>query len=55
VLAGSGEFLARQIVEEHLRTRAPALVLLNDRLGTEVSRAACAYAVALLRAERGDG
>jgi uncharacterized hydantoinase/oxoprolinase family protein len=55
VLAGSGEFLARQIAEKHLRTPAPALVSLNDRLGPDVSRAACAYAVAVLRAERGDG
>jgi probable H4MPT-linked C1 transfer pathway protein len=50
ILAGSGEFLARQVVREDLGW-SRRLVSLARRLGPELSRAACAYAVAVLAAE----
>jgi probable H4MPT-linked C1 transfer pathway protein len=47
ILSGSGEFLARRVCE------APAHCLsLAEILGSEISTAACAYAVAVLAAER---
>jgi len=55
VIAGSGEFLAREIVQHQDWLPPPALVSLAAQLGPELSRAACAYAVAVLRAERDDG
>jgi len=55
ILAGSGEFLAREIVANQNWSPQPTLVSLNARLGRDLSRAACAYAVAVLAAERDDG
>lgn len=47
VLAGEGEFLAREALAD-----LPAqLISLADQLGPEVSRAACAYALAILASE----
>jgi probable H4MPT-linked C1 transfer pathway protein len=46
VLAGEGEFLAREIVHECLPAATP--ISLSQTLGPEVSRAACAHAVAVL-------
>ncbi len=55
VLAGSGEFLARMVLTEHRLFKDAAVVSLSERLGAEVSQAACAYAVATLAKERLDG
>ena len=50
VLAGSGEFLGRKVLD-----RPPAVlaerITLAQRLGPALSEAACAYAVAVLAAE----
>lgn len=47
VLAGEGEFLARQVLAD----RKARTVSLSHQWGPELSRAACAYAVALLASE----
>lgn len=53
LLAGEGEFLARVVVRER-RDKTPCLTLsLSEKLGPDISRAACAYAVAMLTAEKG--
>jgi probable H4MPT-linked C1 transfer pathway protein len=52
VLAGSGEFLARLVLEEQKAFPPCKAVQLHQILGENVSTAACAYAVALLAAER---
>ncbi len=64
VVAGSGEFLARRAANAYAqtsgphrraraaKTRRPRLVSMSARLGRERSTAACAYAVAVLAAER---
>ena len=51
VVAGAGEFLARLAYRSgpHLKAR---LVSLAEKIGPRVSQAACAYAVAVLAAER---
>ncbi len=54
ILAGSGEFLARHIVEGQGGSEKRILSLAR-RLGPEVSAAACAYAVAVLAAENAEG
>jgi probable H4MPT-linked C1 transfer pathway protein len=51
VLCGEGEFLARRLVEERAQLRHARAASLSDLLGPEISRAACAYAVAVLAAE----
>jgi probable H4MPT-linked C1 transfer pathway protein len=51
LVAGSGEFLTHAAVR-HFHWQSE-LVSLGRRLGPEMSRAACAYAVAVLAAERG--
>ncbi len=48
IVSGTGEFILREWVGE-LTSR---VVLLSDILGESISYAACAYAVAVLRAER---
>jgi probable H4MPT-linked C1 transfer pathway protein len=53
VLAGSGEFLARSVLGQQTPFPACRVVSLAEELGPEVSRAACAYALAVL-AEEGD-
>ncbi len=50
VVSGSGEFLASAIVEETFGGATP-IISLGTALGTELSTAACAYAVALLLSE----
>ena len=55
VLAGSGEFLARLVLTERRIFNDAAIVSLSERLGTEVSQAACAYAVAMLAKEPHNG
>lgn len=51
VTAGSGEFLARRIVER--LHKPPRLVSIADQHGPDISSAACAYALAVIAAERG--
>jgi probable H4MPT-linked C1 transfer pathway protein len=52
IVSGSGEFLARRVIEKALPERLQANVLsLNAELGPEVSACAPAYAVAVLAAE----
>jgi uncharacterized hydantoinase/oxoprolinase family protein len=48
VTAGAGEFLAESV---HQKWRGLSRVSLAEKLGPEISRAACAYAVAMLAAE----
>ena len=50
VLAGSGEFLARRVLRQRCENHPYQVVSLAERLGPEVSHAACAYAVAALAA-----
>jgi len=52
VLAGSGEVLGRGVQATHPRLHAAQTISLTDRLGPALSEAACAYAVAVLAAER---
>jgi hypothetical protein len=52
ILAGSGEFLAREVVTR-AKLSAPCLSL-TERLGRDLSVAACAYAVAILASEEVD-
>ncbi len=47
-LAGSGEFLARRMLPQHVPGSPPAIVSLTELLGPVVSHAACAHAVAQL-------
>ena len=51
VLAGEGEFLARIVLREQKAFPPCRAVLLSQTLGPTISRAACAYAVAMLAAE----
>jgi probable H4MPT-linked C1 transfer pathway protein len=51
VVAGAGEFLARPLLEQQEAIPPCEVVFLADRLSPEVSRAACAHAVAALAAE----
>jgi probable H4MPT-linked C1 transfer pathway protein len=54
VLAGSGEFLARRVLQRDRRSRVVAQVVsVAELLGADVSQAACAQAVAVLAAEEG--
>jgi probable H4MPT-linked C1 transfer pathway protein len=50
ILSGSGEFLARASLDEAV---AASQFSLTDKLGPELSEAACAYALAVLSAEVG--
>jgi probable H4MPT-linked C1 transfer pathway protein len=54
VLTGSGEFLARKVVDRIPTLRVPR-VSLAEILGSAVSQSACAYALAMLVRERNDG
>jgi len=53
IQSGSGEFLADLVVKERAQTPRPQVVSLGERLGPQISEAACAYAVAVLAAEEG--
>jgi probable H4MPT-linked C1 transfer pathway protein len=53
LLAGSGEFLARRVLQEETDW-GPRIFSLAERLGPAVSGAACAYAVAVLASEQTD-
>lgn len=48
VIGGEGEFLADSIVEHHELLDGVNVVRLSEELNADISRAACAYAVALL-------
>ena len=50
IMAGSGEFLAREVMRHPMPP--PRLISVAERLGQELSSAACAYAVAVLLRER---
>jgi (4-(4-[2-(gamma-L-glutamylamino)ethyl]phenoxymethyl)furan-2-yl)methanamine synthase len=52
VTSGSGEFLARRVVEQVPELAAAARISLPQVLGPEIAAAACAYAVARLAAEQ---
>jgi (4-(4-[2-(gamma-L-glutamylamino)ethyl]phenoxymethyl)furan-2-yl)methanamine synthase len=52
VIAGSGEFLARQLASGHSRLQGAEILSLTDALGPDISTAACAVAVARLAEER---
>ena len=54
ILAGSGERLARVALREQHDCPLPAVISMAERLGPEVSQAACAYALAVLASERTD-
>ena len=51
VLAGSGEFLARIVLENQTAFPPCHAVCLENTLGPAASQAACAHAVAVLAAE----
>ncbi len=51
VLSGVGEFLARVALSNQRTVTACPVVSLNEKLGAEVSKAACAYALAAIAAE----
>lgn len=51
VVSGEGEFLARLVLNQQNSFRGGLVVSLADKLGPEVSQAACAYAVAALAQE----
>jgi probable H4MPT-linked C1 transfer pathway protein len=52
VAAGSGEFLARQVIED-AALRPRQVFALGDKVGPEVSQAVCAHAVAVLAERQG--
>jgi (4-(4-[2-(gamma-L-glutamylamino)ethyl]phenoxymethyl)furan-2-yl)methanamine synthase len=53
LFAGEGEFLIRLTLEKQQRIPPCRVVSLGRELGPAISRAACAYAVAMLVAEKG--
>jgi hypothetical protein len=52
VIAGSGEFLARRVVQQ-APLRDVSLISLGERFGPSISSAACAFALAVIASERG--
>jgi (4-(4-[2-(gamma-L-glutamylamino)ethyl]phenoxymethyl)furan-2-yl)methanamine synthase len=52
MLAGSGEFLAREVLRSIDSLAEVPVISLSERLGVEASKAACAYALAVLATER---
>ncbi len=53
LFAGEGEFLIRLALESQKAIPPCRVVSLSRELGPAISRAACAYAVAMLAAEKG--
>ena len=51
IASGEGEFLVLPVMKEQKAIPACPFVRLKETLGAEISRAACAYAVAVLAAE----
>jgi len=54
VLAGSGEFLGRCVLDSQKVLSLPTVVSLSKQLGPVISQAACAYALAILASEWAD-
>jgi hypothetical protein len=52
VVAGSGEFLAREVLRADTSLSSVSIWSLAEKLGPEISGAACAYALAVLASER---
>ncbi len=52
IFAGEGEFLIRLALEKQERIPPCRVVSLGRELGPAISRAACAYTVAVLAAEK---
>jgi uncharacterized hydantoinase/oxoprolinase family protein len=52
VVAGSGEFLAREALRADTSLSSVSIWSLAEKLGPEISGAACAYALAVLASER---
>ena len=52
VVSGSGEFIGRELLGKHPRTRSASIVRLAASLSPELADAACAYAVGVLAVER---
>jgi uncharacterized hydantoinase/oxoprolinase family protein len=50
ILAGSGEFLARILIQEQHAFSAREVISLAGKLGANISDAACAYALSVLSA-----
>lgn len=55
IVSGSGEFLAPAVLDTQPACAAAKRVSLAEEVGPEASRAACAYALAVLASERDDG
>lgn len=53
IVSGTGGSLVRAILAENRATRDARLVCLADTLSSELAEAACAYAIAVLAAEKG--
>jgi probable H4MPT-linked C1 transfer pathway protein len=53
VIAGSGEFLARKVLVDRCRVNARTIISLGEKLGSQISTAACAYALTQISAEPG--
>ena len=51
IVSGEGEFLAQLVVKQEAALHPCQVLSLGKQLGPEISRAACAYAVAMLAAE----
>jgi probable H4MPT-linked C1 transfer pathway protein len=51
LLAGSGEFLARRVLRRQWSVPPPAVISLAEKLGPELSEAACAHALVVLSSE----
>jgi uncharacterized hydantoinase/oxoprolinase family protein len=51
ILSGSGSFLGRQIAARHPRLDTAKIVKLAEEISGDIATAACAYALATMRAE----
>jgi (4-(4-[2-(gamma-L-glutamylamino)ethyl]phenoxymethyl)furan-2-yl)methanamine synthase len=51
ILSGEGEFLARLVLGQQNSFRGGRVISLAEKLGVDISKAACAYAVAMLAEE----
>jgi len=54
ILAGSGEFLARRVLQRQVSAPPPAVISLAEKLGPRMSEAACAHALVALSSELSD-
>jgi uncharacterized hydantoinase/oxoprolinase family protein len=52
IISGEGEFLARRVLERHRSMAGGDIISLGGTLSPAVAEAACAFAVAVLAAER---